>query len=61
MEKKAPTSTGEMCPNCGNELVVRNGKYGEFVACSNYPTCKYIKKEEKVEVSVCKCPSVIKE
>ncbi len=56
MEKKAPASTGEMCPNCGNELVVRNGKYGEFVACSNYPACKYIKKEEKVEVSVCKCP-----
>ena len=47
MEKKAPTSTGEICPECGNELVIRKGKYGEFVACSNYPTCKYIKKEVK--------------
>lgn len=47
MEKKAPVSTGELCPECGNELVIRKGKYGEFVACSNYPTCKYIKKEKK--------------
>ena len=56
MEKKAPVSTGETCPNCGNELVIRKGRYGEFVACSNYPTCKYIKKEEKKENVICKCP-----
>lgn len=56
MEKKEPEKTGEVCPECGNSLVVRNGRYGEFVACSNYPTCKYIKKEEKqVEVKA-KCP-----
>jgi len=56
MEKKAPEETGEVCPECGSPLVVRNGRYGEFVACSNYPTCKYIKKEEKEEVVVMDCP-----
>ncbi len=56
MEKKAPVSTGETCPECGGDLVIRKGKYGEFVACSNYPTCKYIKKEKKEITEVCKCP-----
>ena len=56
MEKKAPTQTGELCPMCENPLVIRKGKYGEFVACSNYPECKYIKKEEKEKTVVCKCP-----
>ena len=56
MEKKAPVSTGEMCPECGSELVIRKGRFGEFTACSNYPTCKYIKKEEKQVVEICKCP-----
>ena len=56
MEKKAPKETGEACPNCGNKLVVRKGKYGEFVACSNYPECKYIKKEEKSVVEIMNCP-----
>ena len=35
------------CDKCGHELVKRVSKYGEFLACSNYPKCKYIKKEEK--------------
>lgn len=56
MEKAAPKETGETCPNCGSALVVRKGKFGEFVACSNYPECKYIKKEEKVKTIICKCP-----
>ena len=56
MEKKAPEATGEVCPECGGDLVIRSGKYGEFVACSNYPTCKYIKKEKKEVTEVCKCP-----
>lgn len=56
MEKKAPEETGEICPNCGNPLVKRNGRYGEFVACSNYPECKYIKKEKEEEVVVMDCP-----
>ena len=56
MEKKAPTETGEVCPNCGSTLVVRNGRYGEFVACSNYPTCKYVKKDEPLVVEIMDCP-----
>ena len=56
MEKKEAESTGELCPLCNNPLVIRHGKYGNFVACSNYPNCKYIKKEEKVVVDVADCP-----
>ena len=56
MEKKAPEETGEVCPECGSPLVIRKGRYGEFVACSNYPTCKYIKKEKQEEVVVMDCP-----
>ena len=57
MEKKAPEQTGEICPECGSPLVIRKGKYGEFVACSNYPECKYIKKEEKKIIEICDCPT----
>lgn len=57
MEKKAPQETGETCPECGSPLVIRKGKYGEFTACSNYPTCKYIKKEEHEVVELCDCPN----
>ena len=56
MEKKAPEQTGELCPNCGSPLVIRKGKYGLFTACSNYPTCKYIKTEKKEVVEICDCP-----
>ncbi|MCL2560139.1 MAG: type I DNA topoisomerase [Turicibacter sp.] len=45
MEKIAPKEVGEDCPECGHPLVVRRGRYGEFVACSNYPACKHIKKD----------------
>ncbi len=41
MEKIQPVKIGESCPECGGDLVIRKGKYGEFVACSNYPKCKY--------------------
>ena len=56
MEKKAPKETGEVCPNCGSGLVIRKGRYGEFTACSNYPECKYIKKEEKEVKEIMDCP-----
>lgn len=56
MKKKAPEETGEVCPECGNPLVIRNGRYGEFVACSNYPECKYIKKEEPEVKIIMDCP-----
>jgi len=57
MSKKEPEKTGELCPNCNNPLVVRKGKYGEFVACSNYPECKYIKNEPKESVEIIDCPN----
>ncbi len=31
-----------ICPNCGGQLVLRHGQYGNFYGCSNYPKCKFI-------------------
>ena len=31
-----------ICENCGAKMVVKNGRYGEFYACPNYPKCKNI-------------------
>ena len=56
MVKNAPEETGEICPECGSPLVKRTGRYGEFVACSNYPECKYIKKEVKEVKEIMECP-----
>ncbi len=56
MEKKEAEQTGENCPDCGSPLVIRSGRYGEFVACSNYPECKFIKKEEVEIKEICNCP-----
>lgn len=47
MYKEPLKKTGEICPECGSDLVERVGRYGKFVCCSNYPNCHYIKKEEK--------------
>ncbi len=49
MWKEPAKKTGELCPNCGGELIYRRGKFGEFIACNNYPNCTYVKKEQ-VEV-----------
>jgi DNA topoisomerase-1 len=49
MYKDPAQPTGEMCPLCGSPLVIKKSRYGSFVACSNYPKCKYIKKEPKAE------------
>lgn len=57
LPKKEAEKVGEDCPECGNPLVVRKGKFGAFVACSNYPTCKYIKTEKKEVKEICKCPN----
>lgn len=56
MEKKEPEKTGETCPECGSDLVFRSGKYGKFTACSNYPTCKYIKKSVSERTGIIDCP-----
>ena len=47
MYKEPLKLTGEKCPLCGGDLVYKTGKHGEFIGCSNYPSCKYVKKEEK--------------
>ncbi|MCB1050904.1 MAG: type I DNA topoisomerase [Acidobacteria bacterium] len=50
---------GMNCPECGGNLVKKRSKYGEFLACSNFPTCKYIH-QEKVEVPCPKCQGEIR-
>lgn len=49
MYKDDPEPTGEMCPECGSPLVYKIGKNGKFIGCSNFPSCKYVKKEPKKE------------
>ena len=36
-----PEPIGEACPECGHDLVKKRGRFGEFIACSNYPECKF--------------------
>jgi DNA topoisomerase-1 len=60
MDKVQDVQTGEKCPVCGSPLVIKHGRYGDFVACSNYPKCHYIKKEEKKPVEAVEgrvCPN----
>lgn len=40
--------TGEKCPECGGELVIRHGRFGKFIACASYPKCKYSRPLETV-------------
>ncbi|WQX98511.1 type I DNA topoisomerase [Helicobacter pylori] len=46
ISQKVHEKTGQSCPKCGGELVKKNSRYGEFIACNNYPKCKYIKQAE---------------
>lgn len=50
--QKIAIPTGEPCPKCGKELVKRNGKFGEFIACSGYPKCKYIKPSDSAQAEL---------
>ncbi|HGF9871946.1 TPA: type I DNA topoisomerase [Campylobacter coli] len=53
--QKTVTKLGENCPDCGGELAIRKGRFGEFVACLNFPKCKYsrnLKNESKNEAEV---------
>ncbi len=47
---KVAIPTGENCPKCDSELLLRKGRYGEFIACSNFPKCKYTKNTDGTEV-----------
>ena len=40
-EKEKPVETNEKCPKCGAVLLLREGKYGKFLGCSNFPKCKF--------------------
>jgi DNA topoisomerase-1 len=53
-QQKPPQPLDEKCPKCGEQLVLRNGQYGEFVSCSGYPKCKYIK-QNTIGVKCPKC------
>ncbi|MCH9741271.1 MAG: type I DNA topoisomerase [Epsilonproteobacteria bacterium] len=63
--KKMAIPTGEMCPKCDSELLRRKGRYGEFIACSNFPKCKYTTdlegnappEPEKTDIMCDKCGS----
>ena len=55
-EIEGPKETGEICPECGRlpagrqgKLVEREGRYGKFISCSNYPKCKYVDRSTKNE------------
>ena len=52
VQQKPPVQLEESCPKCGKPLLLRSGQYGEFVSCSGYPKCKYIK-QDLLDV---KCP-----
>jgi DNA topoisomerase-1 len=52
-KQNVPQPTGEDCPQCGKPLVLRQGAYGEFVSCSGYPKCKYVKQNL---IEGMKCP-----
>lgn len=48
--------TDEICEKCGSKMVIRVGKFGKFLACPNYPTCKNAKPLEETKKVVAKCP-----
>ncbi len=61
MPKKELERVGRTCPDCGGELVYRNGRFGKFISCINFPTCKHtenleVPKEAEGQEKVCpKC------
>jgi DNA topoisomerase-1 len=50
----APEEIGENCPECGHPLVIKSGRFGEFIACTGYPECKYTR--NIVKTTGIKCP-----
>ena len=52
--EKAPELAGFKCELCGADMVVRQGRYGTFYACSNYPTCTFTK--QKIVDTGARCP-----
>ena len=59
-DEKKQNFAGFTCEICGGEMVVRNGKFGEFYACSNYPSCKFTKQKIiKTDIPCPRCGSEI--
>ncbi len=54
VQTKPPVVLEEPCPKCGKPLLQRDGQYGEFIACSGYPKCKYVK-QDLLDVPCPKC------
>jgi DNA topoisomerase-1 len=54
VQSKPPVVLEEPCPKCGKPLLQRDGQYGEFIACSGYPKCKYVK-QDLLDVPCPKC------
>ncbi|MDP3464895.1 MAG: type I DNA topoisomerase [Sulfuricurvum sp.] len=46
---KIATPLGRNCPQCGSELLLRSGRFGEFIACSGFPKCKYTEQTEEAQ------------
>lgn len=58
MEKKELERVGKSCPQCGSELVYRNGRFGKFISCIDFPKCRYTESENKEENETDKiCPN----
>lgn len=59
MVKIYPVVLEEKCPECGEHLVIRKGRFGDFVACGGFPKCRYIQKKEKdkPKSTGVKCPN----
>jgi DNA topoisomerase-1 len=55
-EAPAQVVEGRNCPLCGSPLVIRKGRYGPFIGCSTYPTCRHIEPLEKPEDTGISCP-----
>lgn len=54
--KEPPKETDIICDKCGGKMVIRNGRFGEFLACSNFPKCKNTKPIEEKVKKVGTCP-----
>ena len=57
-QSKPPVQLEEPCPKCGKPLLQREGQYGEFIACSGYPKCKYVK-QDLLEVPCPRCAAEV--
>ena len=56
--KSQPVETDIICEKCGHKMVVREGRFGKFLGCSNFPKCRNIKPfEEEQKKVVGKCPN----